>query len=98
VYKAKSKVTGELVALKRIRMETEKEGVCTGYVHLSTRDYFILMLSFCFQFPITAMREIKLLQKLRHKRIVQLSEIMVSKGNNQAANCTYRNNMYLNIS
>jgi hypothetical protein len=28
VYKAKSKVTGELVALKRIRMETEKEGVC----------------------------------------------------------------------
>lgn len=57
VYKAKSKVTGELVALKRIRMETEKEG-----------------------FPITAMREIKLLQKLRHKRIVQLTEIMVSKG------------------
>ncbi|KAI8584764.1 hypothetical protein K450DRAFT_168067 [Umbelopsis ramanniana AG] len=57
VYKARSKVTGELVALKRIRMESEKEG-----------------------FPITAMREIKLLQKLRHKRIVQLSEIMVSKG------------------
>ncbi|CAO3656037.1 unnamed protein product [Mucor hiemalis] len=31
-------------------------------------------------FPITAMREIKLLQKLKHDRIVQLQEIMVAKG------------------
>ncbi|KAI7905710.1 kinase-like domain-containing protein [Cokeromyces recurvatus] len=31
-------------------------------------------------FPITAMREIKLLQKLKHERIVELQEIMVAKG------------------
>ncbi|OZJ04929.1 hypothetical protein BZG36_02655 [Bifiguratus adelaidae] len=57
VYKARNRWTGQLVALKRIRMETEKEG-----------------------FPITAMREIKLLQRLRHKNIVQLQQMMVAKG------------------
>jgi CTD kinase subunit alpha len=80
VYKAKSKATGELVALKRIRMETEKEGVsklCEIFDCFESCKYLHLFT----QFPITAMREIKLLQKLRHKRIVQLTEIMVSKGN-----------------
>ncbi|CAO3620865.1 unnamed protein product [Cunninghamella blakesleeana] len=57
VYKARNCKTGQLMALKRIRMKTEKEG-----------------------FPITAMREIKLLQKLKHERIVRLQEILVSKG------------------
>ncbi|KAI8336794.1 kinase-like domain-containing protein [Chlamydoabsidia padenii] len=57
VYKARNCKTGQLMALKRIRMKTEKEG-----------------------FPITAMREIKLLQKLKHERVVLLQEIMVSKG------------------
>ncbi|KAF9387145.1 kinase subunit of RNA polymerase II carboxy-terminal domain kinase I, partial [Podila verticillata] len=57
VYKARNKQTGEYVALKRIRMETEKDG-----------------------FPITAMREIKLLQTLNHGHVVSLKELMVSKG------------------
>ncbi|KAF9954492.1 kinase subunit of RNA polymerase II carboxy-terminal domain kinase I [Mortierella alpina] len=57
VYKARNKQTGEYVALKRIRMETEKDG-----------------------FPITAMREIKLLQSLNHRYVVSLKELMVSKG------------------
>ncbi|KAG2232518.1 hypothetical protein INT48_005408 [Thamnidium elegans] len=57
VYKARNGKTGKLMALKRIRMKTEKDG-----------------------FPITAMREIKLLQKLKHNRIVELQEIMVAKG------------------
>ncbi len=57
VYKARNSVTGVLVALKRIRMETEKDG-----------------------FPVTAMREIKLLQSLRHENIVQLYEMIVSNG------------------
>ncbi|KAK4509746.1 uncharacterized protein ATC70_007048 [Mucor velutinosus] len=57
VYKARNGKTGKLMALKRIRMKTEKDG-----------------------FPITAMREIKLLQKLKHDRIVELQEIMVAKG------------------
>jgi CTD kinase subunit alpha len=57
VYKAQNTVTKRYVALKRIRMESEKEG-----------------------FPVTAMREIKLLQSLRHENVVRLYEMMVSNG------------------
>ncbi|KAK7061750.1 Pkinase-domain-containing protein [Favolaschia claudopus] len=57
VYKAQNTVTKRHVALKRIRMESEKEG-----------------------FPVTAMREIKLLQSLRHENVVRLYEMMVSNG------------------
>lgn len=57
VYKAKNTETGALVALKRIRMEAEKDG-----------------------FPVTAIREIKLLQSLRHPNVVDLIEMMVSRG------------------
>lgn len=57
VYKARNVETGSFVALKRIRMEGEKEG-----------------------FPVTAMREIKLLQGLTHRNVVRLVEMMVSKG------------------
>lgn len=58
VYKAKNVVTGSLVALKRIKVEAEKDG-----------------------FPVTALREIKLLQSLSHPNIIFLHEMMVSKGN-----------------
>lgn len=57
VYKARNTLTGKHVALKRIRMESERDG-----------------------FPVTAMREIKLLQSLRHENIVRLFEMMVSNG------------------
>lgn len=56
VYKAKNIITTEFVALKRLRMETEREG-----------------------FPITAMREIRLLQSFDHPNIVTLLEIMVEQ-------------------
>ncbi|KAG7895621.1 hypothetical protein KL936_000329 [Ogataea polymorpha] len=56
VYKAKNKITGQLVALKRLRLESEREG-----------------------FPITASREIGLLQSFDHPNIVGLSEMMVEK-------------------
>jgi CTD kinase subunit alpha len=57
VYKARSNTTGQLVALKRIRMEGEKDG-----------------------FPVTAMREIRLLQGINHTNVIKLHEMMVSKG------------------
>lgn len=57
VYKARNTITNVHVALKRIRMESEKDG-----------------------FPVTAMREIKLLQSLRHQNVVRLFEMMVSNG------------------
>lgn len=54
VYKAKNTLTDEYVALKKLRLESEREG-----------------------FPITALREIKLLQLFDHKNIVGLLEMMV---------------------
>lgn len=54
VYKAKNELTGEYVALKKLRLESEREG-----------------------FPITAIREIKLLQSFDHPNIVGLLEMSV---------------------
>ena len=57
VYLAKDLATGEHVALKKVRMDNEKEG-----------------------FPITAIREIKLLSMLQHDNIINLREIVRSQG------------------
>jgi len=56
VYKAKDRLTNELVAMKKIRMGNEKEG-----------------------FPITAIREIKLLRDINHENVVKLKEVVASK-------------------
>lgn len=56
VYKAKDKITGDYVALKKVRLDKEKEG-----------------------FPITAVREIKILRQLSHPSIVNLKEIVTDK-------------------
>ncbi|KAG5453544.1 Cyclin-dependent kinase 12 [Clonorchis sinensis] len=58
VYKARDKLTGEFKALKKVRLENEREG-----------------------FPITAVREIKILRQLRHPNIVNLCEIVTDKDN-----------------
>ncbi|XP_058185129.1 cyclin-dependent kinase C-1-like [Rhododendron vialii] len=57
VYMAREITTGEIVALKKIRMDNEKEG-----------------------FPITAIREIKILKKLHHENVIKLKEIVTSQG------------------
>ncbi|XP_061991277.1 cyclin-dependent kinase C-2-like [Rosa rugosa] len=57
VYMAKEIKTGEIVALKKIRMDNEREG-----------------------FPITAIREIKILKKLHHDNVIKLKEIVTSPG------------------
>jgi CTD kinase subunit alpha len=56
VFKAIHVYTKKLVALKKIRMEGERDG-----------------------FPVTAVREIKLLQSLKHPNVVNLQEVMVEK-------------------
>ena len=56
VYKAKEVTSGDIVALKKVRTDHEKEG-----------------------FPITAVREIKILRQLRHPNIVNLREIVTDK-------------------
>ncbi len=53
VWSARDKMTNEIVALKKFRMDNEREG-----------------------FPITAIREIKLLKTLKHENIVCLKEIV----------------------
>lgn len=47
---------GEMVALKKVRLDNEKEG-----------------------FPITAIREIKILRQLNHKCIINMKEIVTDK-------------------
>ncbi|KPI41692.1 Serine/threonine-protein kinase bur1 [Cyphellophora attinorum] len=61
VSKAKSKKTGQIVALKKILMHNEKDG-----------------------FPITALREIKLLKQLKHINILTLVEMAVERPKNPA--------------
>lgn len=56
VYKARDIALENLVALKKVRLENEKEG-----------------------FPITAVREIKILRQLQHPNIVNLKEIVTDK-------------------
>ncbi|ACO68406.1 predicted protein [Micromonas commoda] len=56
VYMARNRLDGEIVALKKVRMDNEKEG-----------------------FPITAIREIKILKTLDHKNVIKLKEIVTSK-------------------
>lgn len=56
VFKARDLSTNEIVALKKVRTDHEREG-----------------------FPITAIREIKILRQLRHENIVNLKEIISDK-------------------
>jgi CTD kinase subunit alpha len=56
VFKAIHVYTKSLVALKKIRMDGERDG-----------------------FPVTAVREIKLLQSLKHPNVVNMREVMVEK-------------------
>ncbi|CAN1246806.1 Cyclin-dependent kinase C-2 [Linum grandiflorum] len=78
VYMAREIATGEIVALKKIRMDNEREG-----------------------FPITAIREIKILKKLHHDNVIQLKEIVTSPGNianvehTFADNNKYRGGIYM---
>lgn len=54
VYRARDKRTGEVVALKKLKMEREKEG-----------------------FPITSIREIRILMGVKHPNVVDLREVVV---------------------
>ncbi len=51
----REKSSGELYALKKIRMEVEESG----------------------GFPVTSIREVKLLQQLAHENVIRLREVVV---------------------
>ena len=56
VYRARHIKTKKIVALKRVRMDDEKDGL-----------------------PISSLREINLLLKMKHKNIVELHEVVVGR-------------------
>jgi serine/threonine protein kinase len=60
VYLARNRVTDEMVALKKIKLEASKE----------RRSGF----------PITALREMRVLKDLSHKNVVNLKEVCRSNG------------------
>lgn len=73
VYKAVHVYTGGMVALKKIRMEGERDGVSDkAYLSFGAATNMP-------QFPVTAIREIKLLQSLNHTNVVPLLEVMVER-------------------
>jgi cyclin-dependent kinase 12/13/ribosomal RNA-processing protein 12 len=88
---AKETGTNEIVALKKIRMDNEREGVSLLrliLLLLSHLRFFFVCVSPLMvrrrlasaQFPITAIREIKILKKLHHQNVIKLKEIVTSPG------------------
>ncbi len=74
VYVGFDNKTDKKVALKMIRMDTEKEG-----------------------FPITAIREIKILSSLHHENIVNLREIVRSRGGLPSSRCELHAMQHLSV-
>ncbi|KAI0988705.1 hypothetical protein GJ496_006146 [Pomphorhynchus laevis] len=70
VYKGKVNETEELVAIKQLIMDNDREG-----------------------FPITALREVKILQILNHTNIVKLKEVCMNRGDER----TYWRNTYFMV-
>ncbi len=62
VWMGRDKSSGDVVALKKVRMDQEKEG-----------------------FPVTAIRELKMLRSLKHENIVELKEIVTGENQNKTA-------------
>ena len=85
--RARDKVTGEIVALKKIRMMKEKSGVRTPLaspppLHPIAAAFVpssSALLCPSLQFPLTSIREIKLLKALRHPHLVTLHCVAVGR-------------------
>lgn len=45
--------------------------------------YILSLITVCMKFPITAIREIKILKKLHHENVIHLKEIVTSPGNKE---------------
>jgi cyclin-dependent kinase 12/13 len=72
VLKGRDKITDEIVALKKVRMDQEKEG-----------------------FPVTAIRELKLLRSLRHENVVLLKDIVTGQNAKTSNAMRNRHEIYM---
>lgn len=72
VLMGRDKISDEIVALKKVRMDQEKEG-----------------------FPITAIRELKMLRSLRHENIVRLKEIVTGQNAKSSNAMRNRHEIYM---
>jgi cyclin-dependent kinase 12/13 len=72
VLMGRDKVSNEIVALKKVRMDQEKEG-----------------------FPVTAIRELKMLRSLRHENIVLLKEIVTGQNTKTSSVMRNRHEIYM---
>ncbi|KAF2153811.1 serine/threonine protein kinase, CMGC family, CDC2/CDK subfamily [Myriangium duriaei CBS 260.36] len=61
VSRARSKATGEIVALKKMKLEGQSS----------------------MGFPVTALREIQMLQRARHRNIVDIKEVVIDNSSNK---------------
>lgn len=105
VFKARERRSNKkFVAMKKVLMDNEKEGVSNGHLirrqraaewsgvfssaHVMANTFLVSRK----QFPITALREIRILQLLKHENVVNLIEICRTKA---TANNAYRSTFYL---
>lgn len=68
IDRARDTVTDEIVALKKVRMENERDGMLNKCAKISLTGI-----------PISSLREITLLLSLKHPNIVQLKEVVVGR-------------------
>jgi serine/threonine protein kinase len=91
VYRGKAKYSGDQVALKKINMDEFRAGkgsdgvsgfrgraAVTLFCHIRGPRFSCVPL--CMQFPITAIREMKLLKQMAHQNVVKLHEIVTCCG------------------
>lgn len=71
VFKARNKDNGEVVALKRVRLDDDDEVSSFGVVPLS----FLGVQGV----PSSALREISILRELKHKNVVRLHDVVHSE-------------------
>lgn len=81
VYRARHSETNKIVALKRVRMQDEKNGSPFLFFIFSF-NIVEKLCEFKTGFPISSLREINILLNIRHKNIVELKEVVVGRNLN----------------
>lgn len=80
VYKGRNKLTGEVVAMKKIRLESEDEGIPSTAIRYFHFDCFVWCpASELFTLCIWCYSEISLLKELKHPNVVNLKDVLMEE-------------------